>query len=424
MNIDAGTSNNQKRSFERHQLNRNNSHSIAIVANTDWAVFNFRSGLIKKLRESAVQVTCVCSDTGFWNYLNRLNITSLVRTRKYVKQINPVKDTRLFLEYYQLYHSLKPDIAHHFTIKPVIYGSLAARMANVPVIVNTITGLGYIFTGGQANRLCLKRLTCGLYRLSASVSDYLWFQNEQDRGFFVKRKIVHRNKCGVVFGSGVDTDYFSSDKVTYDKIHALRKDLKLEKLDAVVIMVARMLYDKGVREFIEAGRNIIKRIRGVKFILVGPLAPGNPSMIPYNQINQWVEEGVVQYLGRRLDIRELMCMAEMVVLPSYREGIPKSILEAAAMGKPIITTDTVGCREVVNNGENGLLVPVKNSIALQEAIEKLLLNPELRTVMGKKSRQRAIKEFDEKKVIAQTLVMYKKLLARRRIKVGLRVAHK
>jgi glycosyltransferase involved in cell wall biosynthesis len=389
-----------------------------VAANTDWALANFRRGLIKKLHESGMHVVCICSDTGFWSYLKRRCSGSVFKVEKYVKGISPINDIRLCFEYYRLYRRLKPDIIHHFTIKPVIYGSLAARMARVPVAVNTITGLGYIFTRGQKHRAWLRRLTRGLYKISAFHSDFLWFQNEQDRAYFLKNKMAKKEASGVVLGSGVNTEFFSRDKVANEKIDALRKELKLDESYAAVMMVSRILYDKGVREFTEAAKSIVRKISGVKFILVGPLAPGNPSMIPAEEIDKWVQEGSVEYLGRRLDVRELMCLADIVVLPSYREGTPKSLLEAAAMGKPIVTTDTVGCREVVNDGENGLLVPVKNSVALKDAIEKLLLNPKLRTAMGEKSRQRAIHEFDEKKVIAQTLMMYERLFARKGIKVS------
>lgn len=388
------------------------------VANTDWALVNFRKGLIDSFKDGGVRTTCICSDTGFWWNLKELCFNVPVRTKNYVKNINPTKDIQLFFEYYKLYRRLKPDIVHHFTIKPVIYGSLAARIARVPLIVNTITGLGYIFTDGERNRFWTRFAASGLYTMSEAVSNYCWFQNQYDRDYFVRKKIVKRKKSGVVFGSGVNIGYFSPDKVSKDRVYALRKELDIEKSDAVVMMVARMLYDKGVVEFVKAARKIVGKMSNTKFILVGPLAPGNPSAIPIERIDGWVRQGGVQYLGRRLDIRELVHVADIAVLPSYREGIPRSVLEAAAMGKPIITTDTVGCREVVNDGENGLLVPVKNSIALQEAIERLLLNPELRTVMGEKSRQRAIKEFDEKKVIAQTLVVYEKLFAQKGIKVA------
>ena len=388
------------------------------VANTDWALFNFRRGLIKKLQKNSVKVVCACADTGFWNSLKTLNLYSLLQIQQYVKHINPVKDIKLLLEYYHLYRRLKPDIVHHFTIKPVIYGSLAAKIARVPVIVNTITGLGYVFTDGHKNNTWLRLLSSVLYKLSASVSDYVWFQNKHDRNYFVKNKIVQKKCSGVVFGSGVDIDYFSPDEVSDEKICALRKELKLTEFSVVVIMVARLLYDKGVHEFIEAARGIAKKMTHVKFILVGPLAPGNPSMIPLNQINKWCQKGIVKYLGRRSDIRELFHLADIAVLPSYyREGIPKSLLEASAMGKPIITTNNVGCREVVDHGKNGLLIPIRKSAALQDSIKTLVLNTKLRKAMGKNSRLRAINAFDERQIIKQTLVVYKKICDRKGIKV-------
>ena len=224
----------------------------AFGANTDWALFNFRRGLIKEVQGQGVKVACICSDTGFWNHLNTLNLNHLIRLKQYVKQINPIKDIKLFLEYLQLYRRLKPEIVHHFTIKPVIYGSLAAIIAKVPIIINTITGLGYVFTDGEANRLLLRWLTCGLYKLSAYGSDYFWFQNEQDKDYFIRHNILNEDKCGVIFGSGVDLKYFSADNVSFQEKQTLRKELKLIKNDIIVLMIARMLYDKGIQEFITA----------------------------------------------------------------------------------------------------------------------------------------------------------------------------
>jgi glycosyltransferase involved in cell wall biosynthesis len=395
-----------------------NQPKCFFVANTDWALFNFRRGLIKELQNNSAKVVCVCADTGFWNSLKTLNLYSLLQIQQYVKHINPVKDIKLLLEYYHLYRRLKPDIVHHFTIKPVIYGSLAAKMARVPVIINTITGLGYVFTDGHKHNTWLRLLCSVLYKLSASVSDYVWFQNKHDRDYFVRNKIVPKKRSSVVFGSGVDIDYFSPDKVNDEKVCALRKELKLTEFSVLVIMVARLLYDKGVHEFIEASKTIAEKMTHVKFLLVGPLAPGNPSMIPLNQINKWCQEGIVRYLGRRSDIRELIHLADIAVLPSYyKEGIPKSLLEASAMGKPIITTNNVGCQEVVDHGKNGLLIPIRNSAALQEAIKTLVLNKKLREAMGKASSLRAINEFDEKKIIKQTLVGYKKICNRKGIMI-------
>lgn len=390
------------------------------VANTDWAIFNFRKGLIKSLKKKGCHVSVICSDSGFLDDLRSLRLDAQIRVKNYVKNISPSRDIALFLEYSRLYTMLSPDIVHHFTIKPIIYGSVAARMAKVPVIVNTIAGLGYIFGEGQGRRSWLRLLAWGLYKVGGLLSDHFSFQNRDDMEYFIKRKIVREEKCSCVLGSGVDLGYFSPENVDEEKVIAIRERLGLEGYDNVVLMVSRMLYEKGVREFVAAATNIVQKNNRVKFILVGPLAPGNPSMIPMEEIDKWVNGSNIQYLGRRADIRELMFVSDMVVLPSYyKEGVPKSLLEAAAMGKPIITSDTVGCREVVNHGENGFLVPIKDSQALQNAIEQLLINADLRVAMGEKSRDRAIKEFDEKKVIAQTLLAYETLLARKGIKAML-----
>jgi len=381
------------------------------VGNTDWLLYTYKKGILKSLHQKGFHITCIGSDTGFWEKLKSLKMESTIKLKRYVKRINPLKDLLLFYELYRIYKKTRPDIALHFTIKPVIYGPLAAKLAGVPVIINSIMGLGYIFTGDSWKKVILRSLVLGLYRLCGIASDYFFFENHKDRNYFLKHKIVSKRTSQVVFGSGVDVKFFSTESIRSEKIQSLKQELYVTDDAIIVLMVTRMLYDKGVYELVKAGRMIQKTTDKVKFILAGPLAPGNPSMIPLETINNWVDDGTIQYLGRRSDIRELMYLADIVVLPSYyREGLPSALMEAAAMGKPIITTNSIGCKEAVNHGENGFLVPIKDYKALQTAIERLSNDAKLRIAMGKKSRQRAIEDFDEKKVIEHTFNVYHDLL--------------
>jgi len=328
-----------------------------------------------------------------------------------VKGVNPLKDLRLFYELYRFYKKHKPALVHHFTIKPVIYGALAAKLAGVPVIINTIMGLGYVFTGQARKKMLLKSAVLSLYRLSGLVSDYFFFSNNEDRDYFLKLNIISASDSRTVCGVGADVRFFAPDRINAEKKSAIKRELGLADGDIVVLMAARMLYDKGVAEFVEAGRMIGKTAAHIKFILAGPLAPGHPAMIPMVKIQTWVDDRIVQYLGLREDVRELMAVADMVVLPSYySEGLPSFLMEAAAMGKPIITTDNTGCREVVKHGKNGFIIPIKNASALQAAIETLAADLELRRTMGRQSRLKAVRDFDEKKVISQIATVYHHLL--------------
>jgi glycosyltransferase involved in cell wall biosynthesis len=311
------------------------------------------------------------------------------------------------LNFYRVYKRWKPDIVHHFTIKPVIYGSIAAHFAKIPIIINTITGMGYLFTDKIQGRPWIKPLVLNLYRTSVRVSDYYFFQNREDRDFFVERNIISKEKAGIVPGSGVNTDYFNFQHIKPEIKANLKSELNIGRTESVVLCVSRMLYDKGIAEYVESATLIRRNNKGVRFLLVGPLDPGNPAQIPEDVIQKWTADGTIEYLGRRDDIRELMSIADIVVHPSYREGFPRVLLEAASMEKPIVTTDTIGCKEVVKHKENGLLVPIKNIEALSNAITSLIEDPELRRKFGKNARERAINEFDEILVIDKTFEVYK-----------------
>lgn len=383
---------------------------IAIITNTDWSLYNFRRNIIEALHKENIEVCSICSETGFWRDLSKLPITNLQKSKYYFKNINPIKDIQFLFEYYIFYKKEKPIIVHNFTLKPVIYSTIAAKLAGVPYVVSTITGLGYVFSSKDIKRRIIGLIATSLYKIVSYFSDYWWFQNKDDLNFFTNKKFIKYEKCGLIPGSGVNVKYFSKRNVSSESIRDLREEIKLADKDVAILVVARMLYDKGISEFIDAAKEINNYNIQAKFILVGPLAPGNPAMIPKSQIDKWCKKEHILYLGRRRDIKNLMHLADIVVLPSYREGMPLSLLEAMAMEKPIITTDTVGCREVVRNGQNGFLVPIKDSKKLADAINVLIKDPTLRKKMGNKSRIIAECEYNEDIVIRRTLEHYKNLI--------------
>jgi glycosyltransferase involved in cell wall biosynthesis len=316
------------------------------------------------------------------------------------KGINPLADLRLLWKLYAWYRKEQPDIVHHFTIKPVIYGSIAARLAGVTHIVNTVTGLGYVFTGEKIT--WLRRLVEFQYRIALWCGHFTFFQNHEDRRLFIERRLVSAENTDVVPGSGVDTNYFTPHTSSNEKGSESPTQL---------IMISRLLRDKGIYEFVEAARLIRQEFLHVRFYLAGRRDERNPTVVPQSDLDRWKSENIVEWLGEFEDVRQVIARADIVVLPSYyREGTPRSLLEAAAMEKPLISTDNVGCRDVIEDGVNGFLVPVRDAQALFEAIRRLILNPGLCSQMGKAGRAKMIKEFDESVVIKRILNIYLNLL--------------
>jgi glycosyltransferase involved in cell wall biosynthesis len=308
--------------------------------------------------------------------------------------INPPADIRLVLSLYRLYRAEKPNVVHHFTIKPVIYGSVAAKLAGVKRIVNTIPGLGYVFT--EQDRVVLRKVVELLYRIALFCSDVTFFQNQDDMDYFVQKRLVSRNVARRLPGSGVDCDRFHP-----------RHTLPKPDRPITFLMVSRLLKEKGIYEFVRAAEKVKRHYPETQFQLLGFRDVRNPNVIPRTDLDCWKSEGKMEWLGGVEDVRPYIGAADVIVLPSYyREGIPRALLEAAAMEIPIVTSDSVGCREVVADGINGILVPKRNPEQLSRAMIKLIENPELRLKMGQAGRLRMLREFDEKAVIQETINQY------------------
>lgn len=384
---------------------------IIYSANTDWSLYNFRRAQIESTLKQNWQVSCVCSKGPFIKLIKKFGVNKIFLLRNYKKNVDLISDFSLIFEYYRIYKQWKPEIVHQFSIKPVTYGTIAARLARVPIIINTIPGLGYIFSDTEKERKFLRTIVLLLYKIAGKLSDFMFFQNEDDKRLFINHKIVSKDKTSVTPGSGVDTQHFSHDKINKKIIDQIKMDINYKPHQIIILMVSRMLYDKGIAELAECSERIKEIKPEVRFLLAGPLDPSNPGHIPLEVIEKWQRENKIEYLGRRSDIRELIDLSDIAVLPSYyREGKPKFLLEAASMGKPVITTDVPGCRDIVENGENGILVPIKDVESLFKAVIKLINNYELRKKMGEISRKKAEKEFDEKIVIEQTLKVYDRLI--------------
>lgn len=304
--------------------------------------------------------------------------------------MNPVSDLAYLRTLIGLFRREQPDVLLAYTIKPVIWGLLAARAARVKRSVALITGLGYAFTDGMQGGLkplLVGALATNLYRLALGRADRVLFQNPDDRDLFIARGVIaDRGQLGLVDGSGVDLGHYVPAPLPPEP---------------VFLMIARLLGAKGVREFASAGLALKGRYPQARFQLVGWRDPG-PDTVGEAELQAWIEGGI-EYLGQLEDVRPALAGARIYVLPSYREGTPRSVLEAMAMGRPVITSDAPGCRETVVDGLNGLLVPARDALALEAAMERLLLNPDQALAMGQASLERVHARYDVHRVNAQIL---------------------
>jgi len=297
--------------------------------------------------------------------------------------LNPFKDIKRMGRLIGIFKKIKPDVVLFYTIKPVVYGSIFSVLTKVPNVSSMITGLGSLFIGQDKKTKLLRKVVIQMYRAALKCNDLIFFQNQDDLNLFRELRIIKENKRTVVInGSGVDTRYFA------------QKDFP-EELS--FLMIARLISDKGIREYVEAARMLKKKDIQAKFYLVGIL-DGNPSAIKKAELEGWIKEGTIEFLGTLEDVRPAIANSCVYVLPSYREGTPRTVLEAMAMGRPIISTDAPGCRETVVEGVNGYLVPVKDVCALAAAMEKFILNPPLISHMGAASRKIAEEKYEVSKV--------------------------
>ena len=303
-----------------------------------------------------------------------------------------------FVALFRLFRRLRPDVVHLVTIKPVIYGGIAARLTRLPAVVSAVSGLGTVFLAQGAKARIVRLLVTQLYRLAFGHHNLkVIFQNEDDRASFVDQAIVPESRTTIVPGSGVDLSEFAAPP---------------EPAGAVVVtMTSRLLHDKGVDEFVAAAIRVRSRRPEVVFQLAGSLDPGNPTSLTAEEYQRIQAEGAVRLLGHRPDIARLLAESSIIVLPSYREGLPKSLVEAAAAGRAVVTTDVPGCRDAVLPGVTGLLVPHRDAAALASAIEELAADSERRAAMGAAGRRFAEDRFSIVSIVAQHLLIYAGLLA-------------
>ena len=359
---------------------------IAIISNVSWNLYNFRLSLMVAMRNAGYDVIAIAPqdeysqkiiDAGFEFHSIKLNSQG----------INPFQDIQTTMDFYKLFKEISPDFICNYTIKPNIYASLVARGLDIKMI-NNIAGLGTLFIK-QGPVTSIAKF---LYKVSQAKADRVFFQNRDDFKLFTDAGLVNRLNCDVLPGSGVDTNRFKPQEKPYSEVIRF-------------LHVSRMIWEKGIGEYVDAARIIKAKYPNVEFCLLGFLDVANPGAISREQMNEWLEEGVINYLGTSDNVDEIIATSDCMVLASYyREGTPKTLLESASSAKPIITTDNVGCRDVVDHGVNGYLCEPRSVEDLVEKLEMFLaLSQEEKQKMGRKSREKVENEFDERIVIKKYL---------------------
>lgn len=354
---------------------------IVIAANSSWNIVNFRLGLIRALRKEGYDPIVVAPlDEAVEHRMEKLGLER-TEIRLDRSGLNPISDLRLFLAYRRLLKRVSPAAFLGFTIKPNIYGCLAARMCGVPALVS-ISGLGTVFI----KRTSLTLLVIALYRISLRRAKAAFFENPEDLDLFLRERIVRRDQARLLPGCGIDLDRFAPST--------------LPPGPTTFLLIGRLLGDKGVREYVEAARSTKRRHPEATFQLLGPIDPGNRTSIRRAELDAWIAEGVVEYLGVADDVRPFIEAASAIVLPSYREGLPRSLLEGAAMARPLIAADVPGSRNVVEHGVNGLLCEARSADALAGAFESFIaMSPAERREMGLAGRGMVEQRFGEAQVI-------------------------
>ena len=364
---------------------------IAIVINTSWNIYNFRGGLIKALQQEGWEVIAIAPKDDFSARIESEYGVKYIPVIMENKGTNPFKDYQLIKSFKKLYKREKPDVILHYTIKPNIYGTMAAIKLGIPVI-NNVSGLGTAFI----RKNIVSKIAAKLYKHSFRNARRVFFQNDDDRKVFLSKKLISKEKTGLLPGSGVSLQKFQATSA---------------KGKFNFLFIARLIYDKGILEFLQAAKSLKKEGVDADFDVLGFIDDEAKLGLTSKQVEHWQKEGFVNYLGAVDDIRDIMGNANVVVLPSYREGTPKSLLEAMAMEKPIITTDVPGCRETVKNGYNGYLCKEKSAEDLADKLKKIYALPEDELLeMGRNSRKYAIEKFDEQIVLNKYILEIKSII--------------
>lgn len=365
---------------------------ILFVTNVDWFFISHRLVIAEEAQKRGFEVIVAAEDTGRSQEIvdKGLQFINLSFSRS---GTNPIKEFNTLMKFFKIYYNLKPEIIHHITLKPVIYGSIIAKLLNIKSVINAVSGLGYNFTEGRIN--LVSKIMLSLMKYGFSNNLCIIFQNKDDYKELSDLSVLSpKNKIYFIKGSGVSLqEFYPTPLPSFNRIK--------------IVLPSRMLWDKGVKEFLGAASLLrANYFDKIQFVLAGMADEDNKAGVSVNLLKQWEMGDYFKWVGHQKDIFEVYKNSHIVVLPSYREGMPKTLIEACAMGRAIITTEAIGCRECVDEGINGLKVPIKDAQSLAKAIELLVNNPNKIIEMGISSRVKAEKEFDINSVIKTHLEIY------------------
>lgn len=359
-----------------------NTKKIVIISPKNRTVYNFRGDLIRDLQKTGYEVVVTGPDKENLDRILDLGVRfELIPMNK--DGINPFADIKYLWSLMSLLRKEMPCLTLEYTIKPVIYGSIAAKLAGIKNINSLITGTGFLFTSKSKKARILKKLVLGLYKTALACSTHVIFQNPDDLDEFIQTGLVNQSKTAVVNGSGVNMNHFQ--RCDYPQ-------------QTTFFMLGRLLHSKGVMEYLQAAKIVKESYPEVRIMLLGKIVHGMADAIAEENIKPYLDNGTIELFDETNDVRPYYSKTSVFVLPSYREGTPRSVLEAMSMGRPIITCDTPGCRGTVVDGENGFLVPIKDANALASAMMKFVKSPELIARMGQKSYEYCSEKFEVGKV--------------------------
>lgn len=379
--------------------------NIAFLSHLDLNLYLFRTPIMQALINAGHNIYAVCPKGEYNEKLQLLGCT-VINYEIQRQGLNPFKEKEAINNIYKVIKPLELDLIHTFTAKPNIYGTFAAKKANIPIILNLVEGLGSFYVEKSFKNLLVKSLMEYLYKKAFKLSTACVFVNSDDPKYMIEKSIIVKDKVEIIKSVGIDTEEFNPENVSNNTLNSLKQSLHVED-KVVILMVARAIWHKGIKEYYEVAKSLKKKYVNIEFLLVGDTDEGNISCAD----KEYLMSGSVKWLGHRDDIKELTALCDIYVLPSYREGVPRTLLEAASMAKVIVTTDTVGCREVVDDGVNGYLVPVKDIDMLENKLSLLIEDESLRDTMGTNGRIKAQKEFDIKNVLKQYLLLYQSYLS-------------
>ena len=370
---------------------------IIFAVTEDWFFCSHFLRRAVAAHQQGYQVTVVTRVQNHGNKITSCGL-KLIPINLLRRTMNPWHELLIIWELVRIYKSERPDIVHHVALKPILYGSIAALITRVPFIINAPVGMGFVFSSQKWQAKLFRPLVIlAYYLLLDPANSRVIFENPDDLKILTNSGLVNPERATLIRGAGVDPNVF-----------APRTE---PEGTPVVILAARMLWDKGVGEFVEAVSCTREEGVSARFVLVGNSDPGNPTAVPAAQLDEWRRSGVVEWWEHREDMPEVISKSNIVVLPSYREGLPKVLIEAASCGRAIVATDVPGCREIVRHNENGLLVPPRDSKSLANALKILIKSPELRAKMGARGRELVEAEFTEEIVVKQTLEVYERLIS-------------